>query len=76
MTTLHINRARGHYVAQVRMYGCRRWNYVGGKFQKLGAAAAASARTVASSGDYKRGRVLLIDRSGYCEPVVMMEISR
>jgi len=74
MTRLHIYAPACYYLAQVRGYGCRKWRSLPGKY-KSGQAAIIGAIRVMRQGD-KRSRVMMIARSGYLDPVVVMECRR
>lgn len=71
MTLVHIHQPKGHYIGQVRDYGCRNWQTVTSKHQSM---YAAMARTVMMMQRAKHGRVLLI--AEWYEPVVMMECKK
>lgn len=67
---IHINRPRGHFIGQVRMYGHRRWQTVTGKCKSVDTALSTAARTKQA---WHRMRVLFIDSSGWYEPHITFE---
>ena len=73
MSLVHIYRPTGHYIGQVRDYGCRNWKTVTGKHASM---YIAMARAVMRMEQAHRGRVLLIVESGYYEPTVVMECKK
>lgn len=70
MTLIHINRARGHYIGQIRRYGHRKWDTVTGKCKT---PEAAIAKAVMAQSEWHRVRVLFIDSSGWYEPNLAFE---
>lgn len=73
MTLVHILRARGYFIGQVRAYGHRRYLTVTGKCKT---PEAAMSKATAKMEGYHRARVLFIDTSGWYEPNVAMEAKR
>lgn len=73
MTVTHLNVPTGHYVAQVRGFGCRRWVTIGRAAQL---AVAADCMVHELAGDRQRGRVLFVDGSEYYEPRVVLVAHR
>lgn len=71
--SIHLHRARGHYIGQVRKSGHRLWQLVTQPCDSPEAALSFLAEAMAGM---KRGRVLFIDDSGYYEPTLVMEINR
>jgi hypothetical protein len=69
---LHICRAHGHYIGQVRRHGYRRWKTVTGKCESAENAISTAAQ-MARGNDWKRLRVLFIDSSGWYEPNLIFE---
>lgn len=71
---VHILRARGYYIGQVRGEGCRNYRTVTGHCRNPYRALAAAVLKMTRSD--KRARVLFIDRSGWYEPNLAMEARR
>lgn len=72
MTDIHIHAPKGHYIGQVRMYACRKWETVTEKLSE--AEVAMSFAVLAMKPIHKRARVLFI--ADWYEPVVVMEAVR
>ena len=68
---VHINQPRGHYIGQLRGYGCRLYRTVTGKCCTK--ESAMSKAVLQMMGNDHRARVLFIDAAGWYEPAVMME---
>jgi len=75
VTLVHINRPRGHYVAQVRGRGCRLYRSVDNKEYATPEAALAKAVLAMKESDH-RARALFITDDGWYEPHVAMEAHR
>lgn len=73
MTLVHILRARGHYIGQVREYGHRYYKTVTGKCKT---PEAAMSKATAQMKGHHRARVLFIDNSGWYDPHIEMEAKR
>ena len=73
-TLVHILRASGHYVGQVRRRGARRWETVTGK--RATAERALAGAVLEMKDCHNRARALFIDASGWYEPHVAMEAKR
>ena len=76
MSHIHILRAKGSYIGQVRGYGCRRWRTVTGKCRS--AESALSCALAKMHRDDKRARALFVPNFewSWYEPSVAMEASR
>ena len=74
MTTIHINRPRGHCIGQICARGSRRWRTVTGRHRRPERALAAAV--VHMRGNIGRARVLFVDSSGWYGPNVLMEAKR
>ena len=71
-TLVHIHAPKGHYIGQVRLYGCRKWQTVTGRCTRAELAMADAVKQMSEM--HKRARVLFI--ADWYEPNVVMECKR
>jgi len=69
---VHICRATGPYIGQVRWYGHRKWLTVTGRCKTWQGAAAIAIKKMDHND--KRMRVLMLD--DWNEPIIVMEASK
>lgn len=75
LSELHICRAPGRYIGQIRPYGHRRWQTVTRKHQRAEFALSKAVRKMTQI--HKRARVLWVgDDPSYYDPFVAMEAHR
>jgi hypothetical protein len=73
MTVTHINIPSGHYIGQVRRLYARRWETVTGRCKSGETAMSKAAKKMLGK---SHARVVFLDKSGWYEPVVVMECKR
>lgn len=74
MTKVHIYAPASYYLAQVREIGCRNWRNLPAEYKTARTAMIGAIRVMGQND--LRARVLLIVKSGYYEPIVVMECKR
>ena len=74
MTAPHIHAPRGHYLGQLKGFGCRKWRTVIKTRNSAKHALAGAVRKMTKND--KRARVIFCTDDGWYEPNVVMEASK